>query len=332
MFMNTPLQNYTTNKIVSIASILIVVLGSLWALGYNETQWQLVVAILIAFGYTHFLVGFYYQCKSFTRKPNSWQYFLTVTVLILLTLALTQVLFVYAGYAIALFVGLTYFLLHGLFNEQTLLEREGGVHIPLIYFTSLVVFVFSLLAYSIPDTTFLFDRALNFSVVNDFLLAISFNSLGVKLSAFSFVFWGGVIVSYVLLLIAWSKTRHNKLALYLGLSYAIVSIASFVWGTIPYVYMYVGIVGYHFMTWFFFFLREMSNRPKPALRNYNLLHLLVIAPFLVGGWLFFTEETSKLSLTLFDYKYFVVATYIHISTSFMNDQWFQNLQDRVFGN
>ena len=139
-------------------------------------------------------------------------------------------------------------------------------------------------------------------------------------------------LSFLILYLAWKQSKFHELAGWLGVSYLLIILATVSWGAIPYVYMYFIVVGYHFMTWFLFYIREMKGRPGTALRDFSFLHIIVLAPFAVGGWLFFQPDTPDFAYLLFDYKYFVVATYIHISVSFMNDQWFQDFQNRLFGN
>lgn len=330
--METTLQHYNLNKTISLGWTFVLIALSAWVLGFGETQWQFILVVLIAFGYSHFLVSAFYQIKGFFRKTNTWQYLLTFSVLALLSIILAVSLFKYAGAPIALFIGFAYFLLHGLFNEQTLIKREAGIHVPLIYIASLAIFIMSLLTYTVPDPTFLFSRALEFVTINDFILTLSFTGMGINLEVFPYLFWGGMSFSFIILLGAWLHSRNHKLASFLGISYLLIILATVTWGALPYVYMYFIVVGYHFMTWFLFYVREMQSRPGSAFRDFSLIHAIVLLPFIIGGWLFFNEATPKIVFTMYDYHYFVIATYVHISTSFMNDEWLQNLQNRVFGN
>ena len=141
--MTPALKHYSINKFISLGWVFVVtVLTGFW-LGFVETQWQLILLILITFGHAHFLIGFYYQLKSFQRKPKPRQNMVVFAVLALLTLVGALFIFKYLGHAAALFIGFMYFLLHGLFNEQTLIKREAGIFVPLIYICSLAVFIMS---------------------------------------------------------------------------------------------------------------------------------------------------------------------------------------------
>jgi hypothetical protein len=327
--MTAALKQYSINKIISLGWVFVVIiLTGLW-LGFIEPQWQLILLILITFGYAHFLVGFFYQVKSFWRKPNPWQHVLVFLVLTLVTLIGVSLIFSHLGYGTALFIGFIYFLLHGLFNEQTLIQREAGIFVPLIYISSLAVFIMSLLTYTVPDPTFLFTRSLEFIATDNFIFAQLFKAIGFNLSIFPYLFWCGILLSFIILFFAWWQSRRHQLTLFLLSSYVLILLPTIIFGALPYIYMYFVVIGYHFMTWFLFFLREFARRSRYVLVEFLSLHLLVLAPFVVGGWLFFTPVTPEWVYVIFDYKYFVVATYIHISTSFMNDAWFQRFQEKI---
>jgi len=329
--MNKGLQAYATNKIVSLGSMAALILGSFFLLGYNTTQWQVVLLFIIIFGYSHFLVGFYYQLLSFKRKPKPHRQILAFIALSVLSVVLAQILFSYVGYAIALLIGFMYFLLHGLFNEQTLIQRQSGITVPLVYIWSLAVFVMALLTYTIPDPTFFFSRTLQFSPIDVFMMVQSFKEWGIPMVSFKYIFWGGMVLSFMILLYAWWKHKFHKLTLFLGSLYMLVIAATVFIGALPYVYMYLVVVGYHFMTWFLFYWHEMAKRGQQAFVSFLSLHALVLAPFIIAGVLFFIAPTvPSWALVLVDKKYFTIATYVHISVSFMNDTWCQNMIDKVF--
>lgn len=327
--MQPALQHYFSNKIISL-SVMVAVLILTWLVyGFSEAQWQLILVLLISFGYTHFLVGWFYQGRSLLKQSNVRLQIVTFVLLAIGSIVLTEVFFELLGYATTLFLGFLYFLLHGLFNEQTLIKREGGVLVPLLPIFSLAVFIFALLAYSVPDQTFLFNRQLAFAPVNDFELVYIFSRLGLTVGVFPYIFWGGIVLSFVTLLISWCLYRNTKLSIGFGLGFLLATVCVRIWDAPPYIFLYFLVVGYHFMTWFLFFVRTMSGRSRNALVEFLTLHLIVALPFLIWGWFFFTTN-SPVSHVLFDYKYFVIATYVHISTSFMNDDWFKALQMRVF--
>lgn len=330
MSMTDSLKTYILNKVLSIGLPVCTILGSWYFLGYSELQWQFVILVLMASGYTHFLIGFVYQWKAFFRKPDTLRHIATFFVLTVFAVVIVEMIVVASGYAVGLFVGFIYFLLHGLFNEQTLLKREGGVDMSLLSISSVMMFLFSLLTYSVPDPTALFDRTLTFIPVDAFVMNLIFADLIFGLSFFTYVFWGGVITSFLLLLFTWWKEKNTPLTIFLLVVYALILLGVVVWGAPPYIYVYFTVVGYHLVTWFIFYFGEFKKRASNQLRNFLLLHVIVASPFVLALFLFFAGEKSAFVLTMIDYKYYVYATFIHITTSFMNDEWFKISQTKFF--
>lgn len=330
MNMTDSLKTYIINKILSIGLPVCTILGSLYFFGYSEFQWQFVILVLIASGYTHFLIGFVYQWKAFFSKPDTFRHIATFFVLTILAVIVVEMIVAASGYAVGLFVGFVYFLLHGLFNEQTLLKREGGVDMSLLSISSVMIFLLSLLTYAIPDPTALFDRTLTFMSVDTFVMNLVFSDVIFGLSFFTYMFWSGIITSFLLLLFTWWRERNTLLTIFLLGAYSLILLSVLMWGAPPYIYVYFTVVGYHLLTWFIFYFGVFKKRASYQLRNFLLLHVLVVLPFVLASFLFFTGEKSAFVMTMIDYKYYVYATFIHITTSFMNDEWFQSLQTRFF--
>lgn len=324
------MSTYVTNKLLSFLGVFACI-GVTFALFGNTTnQWQAILISIVIFGYGHFLLGFYYQLKGFARKEKPARYYVSFVLLVLLSLLASYVLFVYAGFAAALFIGFLYFLFHGLLNEQTLIERQTGKIVPLAYLTALAIFVISLLTYSVPDETFFFDRQLQFMDLNEFWVKYLFEKYYLSLAYFSQIFWIGFSISLAVLGYAWWKTRMTKLTLFLATVIILSTALVGTFGPPAYIYMYVFVVGYHFMTWLLFYLVEMKRRGSVQFRNFLFHNVLILVPFVYAAYLFFSPRPPDSVFFVFDYFFFVTATYVHISTSFMNDQWFVNLQNRVF--
>lgn len=324
------MRTYLINKLLSFTVVLLCIFLTLVAFGYTSVQWQVILLAIIIFGYSHFLLGFYYQWKSFLRQPQPAQHFVTFAVLTVLSIGVAYLAFEYVGFAAALGIGFLYFLLHGLFNEQTLALRQTGTHVPLLFFVALAVFIISLLAYSTPDETFFFTPQLQFLSVNSIQVENFFTDNYLSPTTVLYLFWGGVLSSLVVVGYAWWRSRFLRLTLFLVGLFVGGSALVFYAGPPAYIYMYLLVVGYHFMTWFVFYMVEMRRRGRVAYRNFILQHIVIVAPLLYGAYLFVTPSTPDWVLLLFNYKLFVVMTYIHITTSFMNDRWLQTLQATIF--
>jgi hypothetical protein len=324
------MNTYVTNKLLSFAGVFACIAMTYAFFGNTVSQWQAILLSIVIFGYGHFLLGFYYQLKGFARKEHAIWYYTSFVILVVLSLIASYVLFVYAGFAAALFIGFLYFLFHGLLNEQTLIERQTGRVVPLSYLTALAIFVISLLTYSVPDQTFFFDRQLQFQDLNSLMVRYIFEQYYLGLAYFTQIFWIGFSISLAVLGYAWWCSRMTKLTLFLAavIIGSTAMVATF--GPPAYIYMYVFVVGYHFMTWLLFYLVEMRKRGWVPFRNFVFHNLLILIPFVYAAHLFLGPQPPDAVFWIFDYFVFVTATYVHISTSFMNDQWFVSLQERVF--
>ena len=324
------MTTYIENKIYSFIGVLVSIALSYAAFGNTVSQWQVILVSIIIFGYGHFLLGFYYQIKGFFRNSNPWHYVASFFFLTLFSIGLSLGLFYYVGFIASLFIGFLYFLLHGLLNEQTLIKRQTGHNVSLLHLGSLAIFVIALLTYSVPDKTFFFDQWLQFTPMSDIAIMYIFEQFYLGLAGFNQVFWIGFIVSLITLFFAWVKYTNTKLTLFLSAIITGATLLVTLFGPPAYIYMYVFVVGYHFMTWLLFYLVEMSKRGGNAYRKFILHNIIAVTPFVIAGFFFFQPETPNWAYLLLNLKAFVVITYVHISTSFLNDQWMINLQNRFF--
>lgn len=324
------MTTYIANKLYSFLGVLICIAATYAMFGNTVQQWQAILLSIIVFGYGHFLLGFYYQIKGFFRKPNPWQYVSSFIFLTLFSVGLSFTLFYYVGFVAALFIGFLYFLLHGLLNEQTLIERQTGHTVSLLHLGALAIFVISLLTYSIPDQTFFFNQWLQFTPVSDLAVQFFFEQFYLGLAGFNQLFWAGFIASLVTLLVAWVTYKHTQLTLFLLAVITGATTLVAVYGASAYIYMYVFVVGYHFMTWLLFYLVEMKKRGSQVYRTFVVHNIIAVAPFVLAAYYFFQPQTPAWSYLLLNLQLFVVMTYVHISTSFLNDAWMVNLQNRFF--
>ncbi len=324
------LKTYANNKLLSFLGVFACIFATLLIFGFTKTQWQAILLAIIIFGYGHFILGFYYQLRGFLRHQSPWQSYLTFAFLAGASVVLAIGVFEYFGFVAALFIGFVYFLFHGLLNEQTLILRQTGIFVPLLFLSALAIFVMSLLTYSVPDQTFFFNERLQFQNIDEFWVGHTFETQYMSLAHFEAVFWYGFALSIGLLLIAWRRYGFGSLTLFLAIVMIGITYGVYTYGPPAYIYMYLFVVGYHFMTWLLFYLVEMKQRGRAEYRAFVIQNVLILIPLLVAAFLFMQPLTPEWVYYVFDYRLFVIMTYIHISTSFMNDQWMQMLQYRVF--
>jgi hypothetical protein len=324
------MQTYIINKIVSFGAVFLCIFLTLGFFGYGPQQWQVILLAIVIFGYGHFLLGYFYQLKSFLRKQKPWHYFLTFGVLTLFSVAFANGITQYLSLEIALFVGFIYFLFHGLFNEQTLIFRQTNITVPLPFLYALLIFILGVILYSIPDQTFFFDRYLEFASVTNAQAQFIFADQYISLTNLAAFLWGSIALSLSVLLYAWYRYGFPRLTFFLaGLIISGIFLIE-TYGSPAYIYAYIVVVGYHFMTWMLFYLVEMKKRGKKIFRNFVLHNILILVPLVYVATLFLLPYPPDVAYVVFDYKYFVIMTYIHITTSFMNDSWMQQLQTKTF--
>lgn len=323
------MKEYTLNKVLSFAAVFLCIGISYYLYGYTSGQWRLILLCIIIFGYSHFLLGFYYQLKSFARSDRPTLRYVTFGILTALSVGIAYLIFTVFGFVLSLFFGFLYFLLHGLLNERTLIVRQTGLLVPLLPLVALSVFIISLLTYAVPDKTFFFGYDLSFYPVSDAYVHNFFASQYLSLAYFPGVFYVGLSVAVVLLLVAWRRYQFPRLVATVAAIVGVLTVGTLLLGAPAYIFMYVFVVGYHFMTWLLFYLSEFKRRGSLPWRNFLLANAVVFGGLL---YLLFQHETSPtvVSSIVFDYRLFVVFTYIHITTSFMNDDWCKALELRVF--
>ncbi len=322
---------YSTNKILSLATIV----GSIFVLwhmfGYTTDQWQRILYAILILGYAHFFVGWWYQLKSFARAPSPMSRYRAFMFLVIVSLVLTYALIIGIGFLPALFIGSLYFLFHGLLNEQTLLERQGGVHVSLIPLTALSVVVIGVMLYAVPDQTFFFEPDLTFQVIPEFLITLVFKEMLLDVAYFPLFFFIAVAIAAILFgYSVWNKITTTATTIIAGIT-ACVTLGIVLFGPPPYIYIYFLIVGYHFMTWLLFYLVTMYKRGIAEWRTFLYINGSVFSCLCIAAYLHHDGNLPILGDVMFDYRTFAALTYVHITTSFMNDAWWISLERRLFG-
>lgn len=324
------MQAYVTNKILSFGAVIAFIGITFLLYGFTPTQWQLVLLAIVIFGYAHYFIGFYYQLRGLARSPQPRQRYLSFTALLLLSLVVGIFITSYLGFVLQFFLGFLYFLLHGLFNEQTLIEKQTGIKTPLAHLGALVAFIIALLTYSIPDKTLFFNENFQFIPVDQFTLSILFNNYYLDLQYFPWIFWVTAGFSFALLAWSWHRSRHTKAAITISIILGLSTILVALFGAPPYIYMHLFVVGYHFITWLIFYLVEMRRRGRSLFIHFASLNIGLVAFLCALGYFHFSGHITHLSSIIFNHQTFVIMTYIHITTSFMNDDWFKKLEAKIY--
>lgn len=323
------MSSYVTNKLLSLAAVFLYIFVTYLIYGNTKSQWQSILICLLIFGYAHFFVAFYYQIKSFGRSPNPTIHYYSFLALTFVSVGISFLAFKIVGFAAALFIGFLYFLLHGSLNEKTLILRQTTLNVPHGHMAALAIFFISLLIYSVPDKTFFFNPDLTFTNVNNFMVTYLLNNFYIKTSYFPIIFWSGISLSSVTLLVSWWRNKFNKTTLFLAFSFLSMSLMTVIFGAPIYIYTHFIIVGYHFVTWLIFYFIEMWRRGRQVFNKFLIINTAVFLIFILIAYSHFSVDKNTLGAFFFDYRVFTIFTYIHISTSFMNDDWFKSFEQKL---
>lgn len=314
-------MEYASNKIISVGLPLLVLGGIMASVESVHVGWRWLLYITIVLGYTHFLIGGYYQIRAFRRKPQRHRYYIAFTILLGLSLGLVGLAYMQDAMILLAFTTIPYFMLHGFFNEHTLFRMQLGYAVPFSIFGSLALWLTSLTILSSFHPSAYFNQHLEFSTLASFLnvsvLAPStFHTLAV---AAGFV---GIMVSIGLA--GWSWYRHRLRAAASGVLVVGGAITAwYLWqGTLNYVYFFYLLLVYHFLTWMIFYGVRFYERGS-GFWSYVWWHVVIVAACLLVVVTDDSGLTMQWSQWVFNSHVFLFFTFAHITTSFVNEPWFQ---------
>lgn len=314
-------MEYTINKIVSVGLPLLVLAVVMLSTESLRSGWQWLLYVTIVLGYTHFLIGGYYQVRAFRRKPQSGRYYAAFLALLLGSLGLVALAYSNDAMILLAFVAIPYFMLHGFFNEHTLFRQQVGYTVSFSIFGALALWLTSLTVLSSFHPSAYFNQYLEFSTLASFfqvsvLAPSAFHAIAVTAGFL------GVAVSVGLALWSWYQHKLRAAALAILLCGGVLT-GWYLWvGTLNYVYFFYLLLVYHFLTWMIFYGVRFYERGR-GFGWYVGWHLIIVAVCLavVGtdaqGW------TAGWTQWVFNSHVFLFFTFAHITTSFVNEPWFQ---------
>ena len=313
-------MEYTINKLISVGLPLLVLGGVMYSAPFAQVGWQWLLYITIVLGYTHFLIGGYYQVRSFGRKPQSARYYGAFLVLLIISLGLVGLAYWFEAMILLAFTAIPYFMLHGFFNEHTLFRLQTGRTVSFSIFGALALWLTSLTVLSSFHPSAYFNQFLEFSTLAAFLQVSllapsSFHTVAVVVG------FAGVGVSIGLAVYAWWRHGLRAAALSVLLVGGVIT-GWYLWqGTLNYVYFFYLLLVYHFLTWMIFYGVRFYERDR-GFGSYILWHVVIVGGCLLvvmtDGW----GITTNWSQWVFNSHVFLFFTFSHITTSFVNEAWF----------
>lgn len=314
------INTFVWHKLIATSSILIISgLGFLLFPFDQLARWNLLLLTIIIFGYSHFIIGGIYQVRSFSRKerPLGWHiWFSALTIISILIAAL----FIRAELAdILAFIVISYFILHGYFNEITLFERQTKRPADRLVIASIALILSAIIFNAVGHSSWFFSSNLTFIQLNSGAifeyLTTNYIAVVARLGAI-------VLAISAILILAYATWKQGFKLMYLGLLGATVVLAglTFVWHPFHYLFLWGALLLYHFVVWFIFFLDQFITFNRTELYRYIGLHIIILVPFIVH-WLGLPGAIWVESYVL-NIHTFITFALIHISVSFLSEPWF----------
>ena len=308
--------SYTINKIISLCiPVAAIVLISLAAT--QPDNWTILLVGLSLLGYTHYVLGAYYQHMAWYRRGRYLEFlgrFLGLSLLSVLGVVLAvshDLLWLVA------FLTIPYFVWHGYENEHTLFTRATGERLSpwLLGGMSVAAVGATLDAFRHTSANFSYSLVYTNGLIpkfSDTFLVISPYLWGI---GFGLMLVGSAAIWYATL-------RHRSLANFVWSFAAMVLLLWFyIANPLPYIWLFVILLGYHFLTWGIHYGVVFWSQPN-RFSSYLFAHGVVVVG-VVGLSLGVSQLTTAFPLGLLNSEFFLAATLVHISTSFLNDFWLQ---------
>ncbi len=312
------MQGYIINKIISLL-LPIVAIAIVVALVPVPQSWTVLLVGVSMLGYTHYLIGAYYQHQAWRRRGQYNRFLARFILLSALSIGLVVLAITSDLLWLVAFLTIPYFVWHGYENEHTLFTRASGQRLSSWLLGGLSVMAIGATLDAFRHTSANFSHSLIYVQG----LIPKFTETFANLSHYLY----GVSLGLMLLssMTIWFATiKHTSKA---GVLWSLAAVSALVWfyvaNPLPYIWLFVLLLGYHFLTWGIHYGVVFWPQPQ-KFYSYLMAHgLVVIGVVVVSVGLGLV--TDQFPLGLLNSEFFLAATLIHISTSFLNDQWLQKL-------
>jgi hypothetical protein len=268
-------------------------------------------------GYTHYLIGAYYQHQA-RRRRGGYGRFLSYFLLFSAISVGCVVLAVELGilWLVALLT-IPYFVWHGYENEHTLFTRTTGLRHSswLLGGMSVVVVGATIDAFRHSSANFTYSLV----YTNGLLPKFTGELASLDPYIFSIGFGMMVLGSFIIWLV--TMRQPSRVNIFWSSVTTVLLAWFYVANPLPYVWLFVFLLGYHFLTWGIHYAVIFWPQPNRFM-SYLLAHGAVIIG-VVALSIGVSQCMSGFPLGLLNGEFFLAATLLHISTSFLNDNWLQ---------
>ncbi len=315
-----------SSYIIHRATTLLAFAGLVSAVGLWSQEvdgWWWLLAIVTVFGYLHYLIGGFYQFRQLRRDEHARRFGFVALLMTIVSLGAVMFVLLTDTYYLLSFFVIMYFLWHGYENEITLFERQTGRLARRDTVGALVLTTLALALFGVGHASWYFTPWYEFvastPVVYELLPG------GSLLPIVSF--WLGIISATIAVGLAAHACVFGTARLFHGVflfSILGVLVLGALFVPLHYVVVLGGLLFYHFMVWFLFYEERFRQRNKREWLSYGGIHAIILLPFLISLLL---DWQSFLTFTLNSYV-FLSLTLVHISLSFLNEQWLRALITR----
>ncbi len=310
------MRTYTINKILSLllpisAIALITVMVPL------PQSWTVLLVGVSLLGYTHYFIGAYYQHQAWRRRGQYGRFLIRFIVLSFVSIGLVVLAVSHGLLWLVAFLTIPYFVWHGYENEHTLYTRATGLSLSswLLGGMSIVAVGATLDAFRHTSANFSYALIYANGLIPRFTETFTAVSPYLYLAGFGLMIVGSVAI--------WFATwRYRSKANWF---WSIVTVGVLVWfyvaNPLPYIWLFVFLLGYHFLTWGIHYGVVFWPDSKKFF-SYLIAHGLVVIGIVVVS-IGLGLITDQFPLGLLNSEIFLAATLVHISTSFLNEVWLQ---------
>ncbi len=309
---------YAINKIISIL-LPILVIGVVVGVVDAPQNWTMLLVGVSLLGYTHYILGAYYQHKAWRQRSNYRRFLGCFFVLSGLSVGCVVVALTYEILWLVALLTIPYFVWHGYENEHTLYTRTTGQR-----HSSLLLVGMSLLAVGATLDAFRHTSAnFTYSLTYAHGLIPKFTGVLAYFNPYVYGVGSGLMIAGSIMVILVTLRRRSATTIFWSLVSVVLLGWFYIANPLPYIWLFVFLLTYHFLTWGIHYGVVFWPQSQKFM-SYLWAHGLVVVGVVIVS-IGMSSVTDQFPLGLLNSEFFLGATLVHISTSFLNDPWLQKI-------
>ena len=316
-------KGYSINKAVSVG----VPMGTLLTLLFfydinNPSLWLILIVMTHTLGYVHFTLGFKFQLEAILKSKNEKKlyifYLLTLVGLIVSLLGIVT-----GNIALLALIAIGYFLLHGVLNEVTVMERQFGYAPQRSLIVPLVFYLLPFFLLSLSHPSFFFTPQLEFLNPPP-EVALTILQQIVTINFLQFISLISLVLFCLLVPLRLIAQRYYISGIAILLITFVTAYVYLDIRPINYVVLYFLLLSYHFISWSLYFFQIYKQKFPERLPRYISHHLIVLLPLvLLSISSYMHSSLEMLHDIAFNGLLFITFAMVHNTTSLLNEPWLQ---------